>query len=211
MTNVLTDLGEVAGLIEARRNEMPMERSLLVGISGIDASGKGFAAAALAGLLEGLNAAVINADGWLNLPRVRFDKADPARCFYENALRLEEMFEHLVWPLRENRTISFTADLAAETAAEYQKHEYAYKNIDIILLEGIFLFKASFLDRFDLKVWVDCSVETALARAISRAQEGLPPEETTEAFRTIYFPAQVIHFEKDHPRASADVIFENDR
>ena len=64
--------------------------------------------------------------------------------------------------------------------------------------------------RFDLAIWVDCSFSTALARAIERGQEGLTPAETIAAYETIYFPAQRIHFERDDPQATADLILENE-
>jgi uridine kinase len=57
---------------------------------------------------------------------------------------------------------------------------------------------------------VECSFEKALVRAIKRCQEGLPPKETIRAFETIYFPAQRIHLQRDHPRAAADLILPND-
>ena len=67
-------------------------------------------------------------------------------------------------------------------------------------------------DRFhpDWKVWVDCSYETALERALQRGQEGLPPDETIRAYRTIYFPAQEIHLRLDDPRTTADAVMIND-
>src|SRR5437016_10298904 len=91
--------------IAEKRKALSQERALLVGISGIDASGKGFITAKLACQLEerGWKIATIGVDGWLNLPHVRFDALDPATHFYEHAVRLDEMFEQLVLPLRNRR------------------------------------------------------------------------------------------------------------
>jgi uridine kinase len=77
-------------------------------------------------------------------------------------------------------------------------------------VEGIFLFKPQYRKYFDLTIWIDCSFPTALARAISRAQEGLSPANTIAAYETIYFPAQRIHLAQDEPRDHADLILEND-
>jgi signal recognition particle GTPase len=73
-----------------RRNEMSPARSLLVGISGIDAGGKGFIAAKLADMLaqKGFRIANINVDGWLNLPPVRFSQDDPAAIFMKRRFAL---------------------------------------------------------------------------------------------------------------------------
>src|SRR5206468_11946319 len=69
----------------------------------------------------------------------------------------------------------------------------------------IFLLKHAFQLYYDFSCWIDCSFDTALERAIARGQEGLSPEDTTHAYRTIYFPAQEIHFQRDDPRAAATV------
>lgn len=82
--------------------------------------------------------------------------------------------------------------------------------MDVVILEGIFLLKRGYRDEYDLSFWIDCTFETALERAIERAQEGLPVESTVEAYKTVYFPAQRIHFERDDPRTSASQIIRND-
>jgi uridine kinase len=205
------NLEPIIEIIFTKRRKMPEERSLLVGISGIDASGKGLVTTKLAEQIrqKGLKVAVINVDGWLNLPHIRFNPQNPAQNFYENALRLEEMFERLVLPLKESRSLSLTADFAEETAAEYRKHEYFYEDIDIILLEGIFLFKNEFVKHFDARFWIECFFETALRRAVRRAQENLSPADTVRAYESIYFPAQRMHFRRDRPQDSADLIWFN--
>ncbi len=183
-----------------------------MGISGIDASGKGFVTARLAELLarSGLRVANLNVDGWLNLPSVRFGGPDPGRRFHEHALRLDEMFARLVLPLRERRSVELELDYTEETADAYRQHTYQFCDVDVILLEGIFLFKRAYRDHFDLRFWVDCSFETALRRAISRGQEGRAAAETLRAYETIYFPAQRIHFAQDDPSRTADAKLPND-
>ena len=200
-----------------RPGEMPAGQALLVGISGIDASGKGYVAKCLAADLEscGHRVALLNVDAWLNLPHNRFLQQNASQHqrsthFYHHALRLCEMFETLILPLKHNREVSLTMDLVEETATEYRQHTYKFKNIDIILLEGIFIFKESFAPLFDLKIWIDCSFETALRRATKRGQEGLSRDATIAAYEEIYFPAQRLHLKIDDPRQAADLRFGND-
>jgi uridine kinase len=199
--------------IARKRGAVAPDRAVLVGISGIDASGKGYLAAKIADRLqmEGLKLALISADDWLNLPDVCINRDNYAEHFYKHAIRFDEMFERLIVPLRQNREISFTADCADAKATTYRKYRYDFCDIDIVLLEGIFLFKPAYRHHFDLTVWIDCSFEVALKRAIERGQEGLPPAETIKAFKTIYFPAQLIHLARDNPREAADYIFTNDK
>ncbi len=198
--------------IVALRERVPRQRSALVAVSGIDAAGKGHVAAEIAEGLRarGLRAAPICADGWLNLPRVRFSKSEPAEHFYRHAIRFDDLFAGLVSPLRERRSVRVEVDFVEETASEFRRHTYEFADVDVIVLEGIFLLKRAFRPRYDMSIWVDCCFETALERAIARRQEGLSVEETVAAYRTIYFPAQEIHFERDEPRAAASAIVAND-
>jgi uridine kinase len=120
------------------------------------------------------------------------------------------LFTQLVLPLRDRRSIHLDADYAEETASEYRKHRYQFEDIDVILLEGIYLLKRQFQSTYDLSFWIECSFETSLDRAIARSQEGLSPAETIAAYQTIYFPAQRIHFEQDQPLKAATAIILND-
>jgi uridine kinase len=208
----MSSIDEVVRKILERRANIPETRSLLVGVSGIDGCGKGYFATQLQAhlALQGVIPAILNADGWLNLPEKRFDQRALAANFYENAIRLDQFFNQLVLPLRDRRSIHLESDFVEETASDYRKHTYDYKDVSVILVEGIFLFKPQYRKYFDLAIWIDCSFPTALARAIDRAQEGLSPANTIAAYDTIYFPAQKIHLAQDKPRENADLIFEND-
>ena len=73
-----------------------------------------------------------------------------------------------------------------------------------------FLFRRALRHRYDLSIWVDCSFEAALMRALARNQEGLPPERLLADYRRIYFPAQEIHLRRDRPRDFADVVVPGD-
>jgi uridine kinase len=198
--------------IIAARRAIPRDRAVLVAISGIDASGKGYITAQLADVLQqrGFRAANINIDSWLNLPHVRFAMSNLAEHFYLRAIRFGELFRDLILPLRDRRSITLEMDVAEETATSYRKRLLAYVDVEIVLLEGIYLLKREFQDHYDLSLWIECSFDTALERALARGQEGLPPSATIHAYRTIYFPAQEIHFARDNPKAAAAMIIPND-
>jgi uridine kinase len=207
----LPDTGSVAARIAAAHHDAG-RRSVLAAITGVDGSGKGYVTARVAAALErlGIRVAAVNVDGWLDLPHVRFDAANPAEHFYLHAIRFEELFSQLVLPLRDRRSVRVEADFAEEMATAFRRHTYVFEDIDVLLLEGIYLLKRAYRDHYDLSFWLDCSFETALERAIARGQEGLSPGETVHAYRTIYFPAQEIHFQRDAPRAAATAIVVND-
>jgi uridine kinase len=208
----VTDLRAAVDKILVARASIPPRRSVLVAVSGIDACGKGHVAARIVEALgaHGVRTAGINVDGWLNLSHLRFAETHPAEHFYLHAIRFDDLFAQLVLPLRDRRSLRLEADHAEETATAYRRHLYEFDDIDVIVLEGILLLKRSFRSYYDVSIWIDCGFDTALERAIGRAQAGLPLEATVNAYRTIYFPAQEIHLQRDDPRAAATLIVEND-
>jgi uridine kinase len=199
-------------LLQPSSTDCNFMSQLTVAISGIDASGKGYVAAQLASRLRGLgfSVAVVGVDGWLNLPSVRFNSKTPGEHFYLHALRLNEMFERLILPLKVKRSVTVEMDYVEETASAYRRHRYDFQDVEIDLVDGIFLLKRAYFSHFHLSCWVDCTFETALERAIRRGQEGLDPAETKRAFEFIYFPAQRIHFQRDAPQSRANLSVEND-
>ncbi len=202
----------ISKVIRAIRKAAPPGQAILVAISGIDGSGKGYITEKLVARLreQGEKAVGIGIDGWLNLPPVRFNLRHPAATFYHQAIRFQELFAKLILPLKAERQIYLTASYTEETATAYRPHTYAYDDVDIILLEGVFLLKRELRRHYDLSVWIDCTFATALERAIARNQEGLSPADTIRAYETIYFPAQQLHHTVDNPRAAADLVLQND-
>jgi uridine kinase len=203
--------GVVERIAEAR-TRVPPQRSVLVAVSGIDGSGKGFVTARIAEALRSraLRVAAINVDGWLNLPDRRFSAVDPGAHYYRHAIRFDTLFAELVLPLRERRSHRVEVDHTDETATAYRKCVHSYDDIDVIVLEGIFLLKPELRGYYDLSVWIECGFATALERAVPRAQEGLSPEQTIRVYETTYFPAQRIHFARDDPQLAATLIVDND-
>src|SRR5205809_4951002 len=171
---MLNQLDFLTSRIVAKRAERSAGQAVLVGTSGIDAGGKGFITEKIAQRLQelGWRVATINADDWLNLPEVCLSQHKPAEHFYEHAMRFDEMFDQLIVPLKENRAVSFIAD-CADARGKRRKHRYEFRKIDIILLEGIVLFRPAYRNCFDLTVWGAGSFATAWKRAITRCQEGL--------------------------------------
>ena len=206
-----TDVRAVTDRLLEVRASVPRERAALVAVSGIDGCGKGWLTRNIVDDLQarGINAANINIDGWLNLPARRFSDKNPAEHFYLHAIRFDAMFAQLVLPLRDARSIRVETDFAEETATAYRKQLYEFTDIDIIVLEGIYLLKQAFQNYYDLSIWIDCSFAKALERALARGQEGLPPTDTIRAYETIYFPAQDIHFQRDNPQQAAAIIVDN--
>jgi uridine kinase len=186
---------------------------LIVAVSGIDASGKStIARRAVQALAElGINAAIVSVDHWHNPPEKRFSAKNSGEHFYQNAFRFDELFRILIRPLRRLRELQVTIGLSRMPGDNEFRHTYDFRGVDVVIVEGIFLLKREFRGYFDMTFWIECSYQTALARALQRNQEAQSGAELLRDYQQIYFAAQKIHREKDAPREHADVVIENDR
>jgi uridine kinase len=206
------DRAELAELIAGDRRALRDGRALLVAISGIDAAGKGTLARELAADLRdrGMAVATIGIDPWQTDPALRPPAPDAAAHFYRHGFRFEALFGKLVDPLTRDRAIDLRIELMDPHRNLKLDEEFHFRAVDVVLLEGIFLFKRRLRHRYDRTIWVECGFETALARALRRNQEGLAPDRLVDDYRRIYFPAQKIHFSADEPREFADLTLRND-
>ena len=199
-------------ILDARRT-VSAERSVLTAMSGIDAGGKGYFTERLVGALrdKGVRAVAINVDAWLNIGRFApSDALGPPEHYYNNSIRFEEMFAGTVFPLRDRRSLNVEIDYAEEISKEYERRTFQYEDVEVIILEGIYLLKRAFQAYYDLSIWIGCGFETALERALARGQEGLPPDEVIRDYRNIYNPAQELHFHRDEPKGFATLLVNND-
>lgn len=80
----------------------------IIGVSGIDGSGKSHLSALLQRELQslGLKSVLLGLDAWHTPPSVRFSSIDPGPHFYRNAYRLEELFELVVLPLKRSGSVA---------------------------------------------------------------------------------------------------------
>jgi len=210
----MLDLSAAMSLIDEVLRKPANSHALpLVGVSGIGGSGKGYVASLLQHELvsRGVKVSLLHGDDWLSLPEVKYRDDEPARHYYEHALREREMFDTFVMPLVKNGRVELSYEAYVERTRSYIAKNVEISNVDVVLLEGILLFRSPYADKFDVKIWVECPFDVALERALHRNQEDLDIEAVTRKYQRIYHPAQRIHLTQDDPIGRADVVIINDR
>jgi uridine kinase len=208
----MDDVAVLCDKIEQQFKNHNKQRLFTVAISGIDASGKGYITKLIQDGLEarGHKVANINIDPWQNPLLVRLQKKNAAENFYNNVFRWEEFFNQLIIPLQQAKGIELQTSLIHTDADQYYSHAYCYENLDILLIEGIFLFQEKYVSCYDYKIWIECSFETGLKRAIKRNIEKLDEKRLVNDYHTYYYAAQHIHFQSDKPKQLADLVFNNE-
>jgi len=204
-------LRNVARAIHIKAIDLHKTRALLVAISGVDGSGKTHLSIRLAELLrsKNLNVALIHIDAWQNPKTVRLAGAERAQHFYLHCIRFKELFARAVHPLVKARSLDlYTKGMPSDCDEPYDL-EYHWQEVDVVLLEGVFLFRRDLVGQYDLRVWIECSFETAADRAVLRNVEHILPAQLTSDYAEIYHAAQRIHFALDAPRNAADIVIDN--
>jgi uridine kinase len=203
-----SNVRDAVSVIADRVHTLAKHRCFVLAITGIDGAGKTTLARDVAAGLDarGLNAQTVRVDDWHTAPEVRFSNHDPGRHFYRNAYRFEELFGLLVEPLRVDRTLTLSVTLRRLPLNDTFENTYHFVDTDVLILEGIFLLKTEWRNRYDFSIWVDSSFETALQCAIVRNQEGLDAGQLIADYERIYFAAQRIHLAADAPSIHADLV-----
>lgn len=197
--------------ILTRYRQHPPMNVFTIAISGIDASGKGYVAAQVKNFLDekNLKVALLAMDEWQMPKSVALHDDNPAENFYHNVFRWNAFFDSLFFPLQKNKGVQLSVKQFSNPKDEVVTREYNFSNIDMIITEGIFLLKKDLYMLFDFKIWIECSFDKAMKRALHRNQEGRSDMDLAKDYNQYYFPAQQYHFEKDKPMQNADVVFDN--
>jgi len=207
-----TPIESVAARIEQVIRQVGPERAALIGISGINASGKGWLTTRVSRVLKsrGYRVAQVGVEEWRNPQSLRFSEIDPDGHYYHHGVRLDDLFSDLVLPLRKRRSIDIEFDRLDESGLATNRVRRAYDQVDVILLEGVFILKQAYQKIYDWSLWIDCSFATALERALRREPNDLDPGDIVAAHERIYFPAQRYHLDVDDPISATNCTFNND-
>lgn len=76
---------------------------------------------------------------------------------------------------------------------------------DILILDGIFLFRPELKDYWDVKIFVDVPFTITVPRAIKRDSG----DETKLQYEKRYVPGQKLYLQEAQPIEQADIIIDN--
>ena len=189
---------------------MKCDRPFVIGITGIDASGKTRFAQAFASFLEacGNPVQVVSLDDFHKPRRARFSD-DPVDSYYNNAFNLVALIKSVLSPLRECGELSADITLLDLHTDDYsvRKH-FAINRKTIVLLEGVFLFRRELAPFLDLKVFLSVSFEESLRRAAARDVHLFGPQ-ILKRYHERYHPAQRRYLAEYPPDRTSDFIVDN--
>jgi len=175
----------------------------IVGISGVDASGKTtFAKKLTQNLKQQTDRQILSTsiDNFHNPRSTRYSKGkDSPEGYYYDSFNLDALKNKLLNPISKGepqvKLKHFDNTINVEVECEPTK----VKSDAILILEGIFLFRDELVNYFDYKIWLDIDFDTMLKRGIAR--DGIE-----ESYRKRYIPGQKLHLKDVNPIRLANYV-----
>jgi len=207
LKTVFNSAVQIKSVLKDLQNKRESNKALVVAISGIEGGGKQALTKKIASALklEGLSVAIIHGDDWEAPKSVRFNVMSSPEEYYLHAYRFDEMVEQLILPLKLFGNIKTSVTL--NDVMNPRTVDYDFEDIDIILIEGVYLLQESYLDLFDYTCWVESDFDAAFKRLSEQNNVEQSQEALVNIFELLIKPAGQYHIYTDNPQGNADSIY----
>ena len=200
----------VAETIASRALES--ERPHIVGVNGVDGSGKTTLTGELQRQLEdrGLSVTVVHIDDFTQPYTVRSASDDPVDRYYNHTFDVETLRRAILEPVAAGwiGSVLLTHESPNDTS-KVVEHAYSFKpGPSIVLVEGVFVFRPELSDYFGTKIFIDIPVAEMRSRAIERdvPRFGFG---VLKKYLSRYIPAQLRYLAAVRPTEIADIVIDN--
>jgi uridine kinase len=188
---------------------------VLVGIDGVDASGKTTLADKLADRLKESNRQIIRAsiDGFHNPRAIRYRRGRNSPIgYYRDSFNHQLIIDELLRPLISGDLRYREATFDYRLDNEVDMPSRTADSDAILLMDGVFLFRPELLGFWDIKIFLDVGFDVTIARAIERARNQEPLDSVQEIvaqYESRYVPGQELYFQEAAPQEKADILIDN--
>ncbi|MEP5757829.1 MAG: AAA family ATPase [Litoreibacter sp.] len=202
---------KIANEIQSR-TASAKERNLLVGISGIDGSGKSTFAEKLKEYLSktALPTVYVDLDDFLQPRHIRHKNDDQVKSYYEDNFDYLSLVNDLIVPaLQSSQFRTHLPKLDLDTD-QIERRCLEFSGPGVVILEGVFLFRKELREYFDLKVWLEIDFDTAMSRVLNRTRDKRygSADAIYARYQERFYPTQRFHMERDDPVGCADLIID---
>jgi uridine kinase len=204
---VFNNAAQIKSVLRDLHNQKESTKAQVVAISGIEGGGKRAVAEKVAAALklEGLSVAIVHTDDWEASESVRFNIMNSPEEYYLNAYRFDEMIEQLILPLKLFGSIKTSVTL--DDVMTPRTVEYDFNDIDIVIIEGVYLLQEAYLDLYDYTCWVESDFDAAFKRLTEQSNIEQSQEALLNIFELLIKPAGQYHIYTDNPQGHADSIY----
>ncbi len=187
------------------------KRPYIIGVNGVDTSGKSCFSKVLFEYFKSINQKVmlIHVDDFHNPSNIRKKGKDEIHAYINNAFNLELLEDKLLKPLKEDGKIDVVLNLLDLNTDEYSNKKYFSADEDtIIILEGVLLYREPIDKYFDYRIFLDITFEQVLERARKR-DVPIYGEGFLDKYKNKYIPIQKWYLESYKPKEYSDLVIDN--
>jgi len=186
-------------------------KAFVIGINGIDNSGKTIFAKSLERYLNlrDYKTQLILLDDFHNLKEKRYSGKDEIDNYYNKSFNFKMIIEKILKSVKENKNFKIKLNLLNLYTDKFDvERVYSIDKNTIVILEGVFLFKKELLQYIDYKVFLEVPFEESKKRARNRDIK-IYGKEIIKKYDLKYLPAQAKYLEELQPIEIADMVIDN--
>ncbi|WP_354623464.1 uridine kinase [Psychromonas sp. MME2] len=204
---MFNNAAQIKSVLRDLHNKKASSKAQIIAISGIEGGGKRALTEKIAQALrlEGINVAIVHGDDWEAAENIRFNVMNSPEEYYLNAYRYDEMIEQLILPLK--LFSSVTTSVTLDDVNHPRTVEYDFTDIEIVLIEGVYLLQEAYLELYDYTCWVESDFDAAFTRLVNQANIEESQEALVNLFEQLIKPASQYHIYSDDPKGNADSIY----
>jgi len=185
---------------------------VIIGINGVDTSGKTEFANCLATYLEakGRNTQVIHLDDFHNPLSLRRQGRNEQEAYIDHAFNLNLLTEAILDPVHGKQAVDVQLDLLdVDTDTYTNKKHYVIDQQTVVIVEGTLLYREPLIERIDYKIYLDISFEEVIRRA---RQRDVPKYGAAilQKYQQKYIPIQNWYIEKYAPHRICNLVIDNE-
>ncbi|ATP41944.1 uridine kinase [Solibacillus sp. R5-41] len=171
------------------------ESTLLIAIDGCGGSGKSTFADKIKE--EFPNVTIVHKDDFY-LPSSQIIKTHPTKKPIGADFDWKRLLNQVLEPISQEKEGHYQRyDWETDSLAEWHTVPVG----GIVIIEGVYSIRKELVDKYDVKIWVDCPREKRLSRGLHR--DG---EEAREMWENNWMISEDIYVEKHKPYESADIV-----
>jgi len=196
-------------IINAVKQLVSREKTILVGIDGLGGSGKSTISEVIKNLLikEEINTVLLHIDDFIHPRTVRYNNNfEEWECYSYLQWRYDYLIKEVIKPIKKGRSVSGEIEIY-----DKENDNYIMQRIDVplgsvVIIEGVFLQRKELSGLFDYVVYIDVSEQERLERVIKRDKYIGDESEIKQKYENRYFPAERNYINTYSPHDKADIV-----
>lgn len=198
-----------ARILEAKHPD----RSTIIGIDGVDLSGKTSLSNELAEIISETSQEVIliHVDDFLQPLTIRTQRGEFSPIgFYEDYFDFNTMFDCILLPIHCGKRVTYSFYANTHQGRKKKFIDYTIEPKDLLIVEGLFLSRKELRTCFDLLIRLKIPPSVVIKRAIARDIPNLGSfEYVRRHYKEQVLPAQAIYETMFEPDEHSDIVIDN--